>query len=71
VRLKDGSELRHREQVNRGAADRPLSNGEIVAKFMENAELAVSPLRAAEMRDAILSLDDAPSARELAALLGA
>ncbi|MCZ7564688.1 MAG: MmgE/PrpD family protein [Burkholderiales bacterium] len=42
VRLKDGRELRHREQVNRGAADRPLSNGEIVAKFLENAELAVS-----------------------------
>lgn len=71
VRLKDGRELRHREQVNRGAADRPLSNGEIVAKFLENAELAVSASRAAEMRDAILSLDAAASARGLAAVLGA
>lgn len=70
VRLKDGRELRHREQVNRGAADRPLSNAEIVAKFLENAELSVSPSRAVEMRDAILSLDGVASARTLAAALG-
>lgn len=70
VRLKDGRELRHREQVNRGAADRPLANEEIVAKFLDNAQLAVSASRAGEMRDAILSMDDAASARELAAVLG-
>ena len=37
VRLSDGRELRHREAINRGAADRPLSNPEVEAKFMENA----------------------------------
>ena len=37
VRLADGRELRHRESVNRGAADRPLSNPEVEAKFMDNA----------------------------------
>ncbi|MBI2319438.1 MAG: MmgE/PrpD family protein, partial [Betaproteobacteria bacterium] len=71
VRLKDGRELSHREQINRGAADRPLSNKEIIAKFMDNAQLAVSPLRAGKMRDAILAMDDAGSAREFASVLGA
>jgi 2-methylcitrate dehydratase PrpD len=37
VRLSDGRELRHREAINRGAADRPLSNPEVEAKFMDNA----------------------------------
>jgi 2-methylcitrate dehydratase PrpD len=71
IRLRDGRELAQREQVNRGAADRPLANEEIIAKFMENAQLAVSPARAAEMRDAILSMDGrAVRARELEAVLG-
>ncbi len=72
VRLRDGRELGHREQVNRGAAERPLSNEEIIVKFMENAELAVSPSRASEMLDAVLSMDDrAVSARALESILGA
>ncbi len=70
VRLKDGRELSHREQINRGAADRPLSNQEIIAKFMDNAQLAVSPSRAGQMRDAILAMDEGRSARELASVLG-
>lgn len=37
VRLSNGRELRHREAINRGAADRPLSNPEVEAKFMDNA----------------------------------
>jgi len=71
VRLKDGRELAHREEINRGAADRPLSSEEIIAKFMDNAQLAVSPSRAREMRDAILAMDESGSARELASVLGA
>ena len=71
VRLKDGRELAHREQINRGAADRPLSSEEIIVKFMDNAQLAVSSSRAGQMRDAILAMDEAGSARELASALGA
>ena len=37
VETEDGRTLRHREGVNRGCADRPLSNGEVVAKFFDNA----------------------------------
>jgi 2-methylcitrate dehydratase PrpD len=72
VQLKDGREFSHREQVNRGAADRPLLNEEIIAKFMDNAQLAVSATRAEELRDAVLAMDEkSVSARDLESVLGA
>ena len=57
VRLADGRELRHREAVNRGAAERPLSNAEVEAKFLDN--FASEP-----MRRKVLALDSL-GAREL------
>jgi len=57
VTLKDGRELQWREDINRGASDRPLSKTDIEEKFMENACIAVSPSRARALRDAVLSLD--------------
>src|SRR5215471_14861129 len=41
VEAEDGRSLRHREAMNRGCADRPLSNDEVAAKFFDNAERAV------------------------------
>ena len=61
VRLKDGRELRHREAINRGSADRPLTNAEVEAKFMQNAAYCVSAGRANAIRDAVLNLDEAPA----------
>src|SRR5262249_3586126 len=46
VRTKDGRTLRHREGVNRGCGDRPLSDEDIVAKYLGNATRALSPARA-------------------------
>jgi hypothetical protein len=69
VKLNDGRELSHREQVNRGAADRPISNDDIVAKFMENAMHAVSRARAEELRDALLLMEDFELASDLAGVL--
>jgi 2-methylcitrate dehydratase PrpD len=69
ARLADGREVRHREQINRGAAGRPISNEDVVAKFMDNAGLAVSPPRAERLRDAVLSVDEAESARDFASAL--
>ena len=57
VRLADGRELRHREAVNRGAAERPLSNAEVEAKFLDN-------FASQSMRNKILALDSL-GAREL------
>ena len=56
VTTHDGRELRHREQINRGAADRPISNQEIEGKFMENMALAVAPDRAAQVHELVLSM---------------
>ncbi|HZM34013.1 MAG TPA: MmgE/PrpD family protein [Burkholderiales bacterium] len=70
VRTSEGRALRRREQVNRGCADRPLSNAEIAAKFAENASYAgvSGPARLAR---AILDLDAGAPAGELEAALGA
>jgi 2-methylcitrate dehydratase PrpD len=71
VETKDGRTLRHREQINRGAAERPISNDEIVEKFNANAALACGPDRVTEIRDLVLSLDRLPDAAMLAEGLAA
>ncbi|GGJ98536.1 MmgE/PrpD family protein [Pseudomonas matsuisoli] len=70
VTLKDGRELRHREAINRGAADRPLSNDDIVAKYRDNAATAVAAHRVEQIREAVLGLDRI-SARDLSRALAA
>ncbi len=70
VTTRDGRELSHREQVNRGAAERPLTNAEIVAKFDDNARIAVSATQAGQIRDALLTLDATPDVRIAADVLG-
>jgi 2-methylcitrate dehydratase PrpD len=57
VETEDGRRLRHREAINRGCADRPLGNDEVVAKFFDNAERAISRTAAERIRDAVLDLD--------------
>ncbi|MEK6244781.1 MAG: MmgE/PrpD family protein [Pseudomonadota bacterium] len=59
VRMQEGRELRHREQINRGSADRPLTGSEVEAKFMQNAAYSVPPQKAKRIRDAVLRMDDA------------
>ncbi len=71
VTTHDGRELRHREEINRGAADRPITNDEVEKKFMENARLAVSASRAEEVRDLVLSMDRSLKACDLAIGLAA
>jgi 2-methylcitrate dehydratase PrpD len=57
VETADGRTLRQREGINRGCADRPLSNDEVVAKFFDNASRAVSRAAAERIRDAVLGCD--------------
>jgi 2-methylcitrate dehydratase PrpD len=70
VETDDGRTLRHREAINRGCADRPLSNDEIVAKFFDNADRAIARESAERIRDAVLVFDR-QSARSLADVLSA
>ncbi len=59
ITMNDGRELRHREHINRGAADRPLSNEEIITKFDDNAAMAVSDAISERQKAAMLTLDSA------------
>jgi 2-methylcitrate dehydratase PrpD len=65
VDTKDGRTLRHREGINRGCADRPLTNDEIVVKFLDTAQRAVSRRTAESVLNAVLNFDR-ESARALA-----
>ena len=68
ITLEDGRTVSHREHVNRGAADRPLSNGEIVAKFRDNVATAFDAETSARMEAAMLGLEAAPKAAEALAV---
>ena len=71
VRMKNGHEVTHREFMNRGCADRPIVNADVEAKFMDNAQTAVSRARAERVRDAVLSLDAMSDVSALGAVLSA
>jgi 2-methylcitrate dehydratase PrpD len=68
VTLRDGSRISHRESINRGAADNPISDEDIVSKFMANAALANLPA-ADRIQRALLDIDSVEDARELGDLL--
>lgn len=71
VSLQDGRELSHREHMNRGCQDRPLSSLDIEQKYMKNAEMAVSGSRAREIQAAVLNLDKAEDVRVVTKILSA
>ena len=59
VRTRDGRELRHREHINRGSPDRPLTADEIVRKFRDNTGLATTERRASSILHAVLDVENA------------
>jgi len=58
IALKSGKRIGAREEINRGAPDRPLTEADIVAKYRANAAVAVSPATAARIEEAVLRLDE-------------
>lgn len=58
VRLKDGRELRHRENDNRGSEERPLSREDIEAKYYDNMSLACNRGHAQRVHAAVMGLRD-------------
>ena len=71
VTTRDGRKLRHREHMNRGCGDRPLSEADILAKFHDNAARAVASERARAISEAMLGLDTASDLREISQRLAA
>jgi 2-methylcitrate dehydratase PrpD len=64
ITLKDGAAFEHDEPVNRGAADRPLRNAEIVAKYRANAALWAGPAKVGTMETSMLAIDQTPQAAD-------
>ena len=67
--LDDGTILVHRESVNRGHAERPLSNDEVREKFFDNASLHFSRAHVQAVCDQVLALDRLDSVEQLEDLL--
>jgi 2-methylcitrate dehydratase PrpD len=49
--VQGDGKIAHREPINRGSADRPLTNADVVKKFMENSDTS-------QIRDAVLDLEN-------------
>jgi 2-methylcitrate dehydratase PrpD len=70
VRTTDGHDLVHREQINRGAPERPIGADAIIEKFRANLEFAaVERAHVDRVADAVLSLDVCDDVAELAETL--
>ncbi|MBI3128797.1 MAG: MmgE/PrpD family protein [Candidatus Tectomicrobia bacterium] len=70
VRLKDGREARRAETLPRGHAERPVPEGELRAKFLECAALALPPQKAQAAWDAWWEVEGAGDVGKLAEMLG-
>jgi hypothetical protein len=66
VRTRDGRTVRHREPINRGNGERPLSDADIVAKFSGNAVRTLSPVHADRVRALVLGVEDMADVNALA-----
>jgi len=60
LELTSGETLAHREAINRGSADRPLGNAEIVEKYRANAGRTLPEARVEKVRETVLALDQLP-----------
>lgn len=56
VTLTDGTVLEHREQINRGSADKPLSTSDVERKFQDNASLRLSRSAADRLLNEVMAL---------------
>ena len=69
VKLKNGKTMHHREELNRGCVDRPLSPADICGKFMENASLTMNQNKATELMNTILNIEKVHRVSDLVGLV--
>jgi 2-methylcitrate dehydratase PrpD len=67
--LRDGRVLERDEPLNRGSAERPLSDDDVAAKFRRNAACTLPAGQIEALATAVDRLDSAPSVRQLATAL--
>jgi 2-methylcitrate dehydratase PrpD len=70
VVTRDGRRLEAREDMNRGAPERPLSETEIVAKFTDAAERVFTPAKSARLVETLLAVDKLDDISPLVRALG-
>jgi 2-methylcitrate dehydratase PrpD len=68
VHLRDGRVREGEEPVNRGHPDRPLSDDEVVAKFVSNARRRLDAGAVQKIVDTVWRLEEVDTVEELAAL---
>ncbi|WP_169293901.1 MmgE/PrpD family protein [Advenella sp. EE-W14] len=68
VTLNDGKVISHREAINRGADVRPITNGEVEAKYVENTGNLLDAGKIAQISSALKGLEN-QSASQLMNLL--
>ncbi|GAA1836760.1 MmgE/PrpD family protein [Pseudonocardia ailaonensis] len=66
IALADGRTLRHREQVNRGHDERPLTNAEVREKYRDNMAPVADKATTDRVENAVLALGDATPAADFA-----
>lgn len=66
IELSDGSRVAHREQVNRGHDERPLSNSEIIGKFRTTTGRVIDGGTIDRVQRAVLALGEDRPARDFA-----
>lgn len=69
VETQDGTIIKHREQINRGATENPLSDADIEDKFFGNATLTISKSQAEQLLDIVMNLDKQDNLHYLAKAL--
>lgn len=69
VTTTDGRVLRHREQINRGAEERPLSDADVADKFRDNVTLVRSAALAKRIGEALGSVEECDDVAQIAEVL--
>jgi 2-methylcitrate dehydratase PrpD len=67
--LRDGRTFERDEPLNRGSAERPLSDADVLVKFRRNVEPVLPSEQIEGLTAAVQTIDAAPSVRNLAAQL--
>jgi 2-methylcitrate dehydratase PrpD len=69
VTTTDGRTIERREDVHRGSPERALTEADIIAKFMANAQRALEAEQARKIRATVLDLESLSNVKVLSALL--
>ena len=66
IYTNDGRQLHHREQMNRGSAENPMSDNDIIDKYRDNATRTISAEDAERVMQLVLALEQESNLEPLA-----